>query len=166
MLDCIHICVFHISKNCFEKLARHLLDTLLSVELLKHFYLTQSRHLLNTWWIDRESSCLLDSSSTPARSIELLFLTLTLCCSIASSIPQLSKTRFSTPTSTDPSIPLDTCICRDLLAAYIRPLCDSDFISLRFLSRYFSISLPKLSHLTSNLFLKDSLSFFKFLLTW
>ena len=27
MLDCIHICVFHISKNCFEKLAWHLLDT-------------------------------------------------------------------------------------------------------------------------------------------
>ena len=27
MLDCIHICVFHISKNCFEKLAQHLLDT-------------------------------------------------------------------------------------------------------------------------------------------
>ena len=27
MLDCIHICVFLLSKNCFEKLARHLLDT-------------------------------------------------------------------------------------------------------------------------------------------
>ena len=37
MLDCIHICVFLLSKNCFEKLARHLLDTLLSVELLKPF---------------------------------------------------------------------------------------------------------------------------------
>ena len=37
MLDCIYICVFLSSKNCFEKLAQHLLDTLLSVELLKHF---------------------------------------------------------------------------------------------------------------------------------
>ena len=37
MLDCIHVCVFLLSKNCFEKLARHLLDTLLSVELLKPF---------------------------------------------------------------------------------------------------------------------------------
>ena len=37
-----------------------------------------------TWWIDRESSCLLDSSSTPSGSIELLFLNLTLCCSIPS----------------------------------------------------------------------------------
>ena len=44
----------------------------------------QSRHLLDTWWIDRESSCLLDSSLTPAGSIELLFLNLTLCCSIPS----------------------------------------------------------------------------------
>ena len=37
MLDCIHVCVFHFSKNCFYKLAQHLLDTLLSVELLKFF---------------------------------------------------------------------------------------------------------------------------------
>ena len=113
------------------------------------FFLMQSRHLLDTWWIDREISCLLDSSSTPGGSIELLFLTLTLCCSIASSIPQLSKIRSSIPTSTDPSIPLDTWICRDLLATYIRPLCD-----------------PKNFHLTPNLFLKDCSSFFKFLLTW
>ena len=46
------------------------------------FFLTQSRHLLDTWWIDWESSCLLDSSSTPGGSIELLFLNLILCCSI------------------------------------------------------------------------------------
>ena len=37
MLDCIHVYVFLLSKNCFEKLAWHLLDTLLSVELLKPF---------------------------------------------------------------------------------------------------------------------------------
>ena len=37
MLDCIHVCVFLLSRNCFEKLARHLLDTLLSVELLKPY---------------------------------------------------------------------------------------------------------------------------------
>ena len=34
---------------------------------------------------------------------------------------------------------LDTFICQDLLVAYIRPLCDPDFISLQSLSRYFSI---------------------------
>ena len=48
------------------------------------FFLTQSRHLLDTWWIDWERSCLLDSSSTPGGSIELLFLNLILCCSIPS----------------------------------------------------------------------------------
>ena len=48
------------------------------------FFLTQSRHLLDTWWIDREISCLLDSFSTPGGSIELLFLNLILCCSIPS----------------------------------------------------------------------------------
>ena len=46
------------------------------------FFLTKSRHLLDTWWINRESSCLLDSSLTPGGSIELLFLKLILCCSI------------------------------------------------------------------------------------
>ena len=37
MLDCIHVCVYLLSKNYFEKLAWHLLDTLLSIELLKPF---------------------------------------------------------------------------------------------------------------------------------
>ena len=46
------------------------------------FFLSQSRHLLDTWWIDRESSCFLDSSSTPGGLIEILFLNLILCCSI------------------------------------------------------------------------------------
>ena len=59
MLDCIHICFFHISKNCFEKLARHLLDTLLFVKLLKHFFKSN-----------------LDTSSIPSGSIEKAFATL------------------------------------------------------------------------------------------
>ena len=37
ILDCIHVYVFHFSKNCFYKLTWHLFDTLLSVELLKFF---------------------------------------------------------------------------------------------------------------------------------
>ena len=155
MLDCIHICIFHISKNCFEKLARHILDTLLSVELLKHFFVTQSRHLLNTWWIDRESSCLLDSSSTPARSIELLF-----------SIPQLSKTRSSTPTSTTSSIPLDTSTVEHYWRVYIFLNRDSSLISSISLDLSTTIHLPNTLLFTPNLFLKDSSSFFKFLLTW
>ena len=46
------------------------------------FFLSQSRHLLDTWWIDRECSCLFDSFSTPGGSIELLFLDSIPCCSI------------------------------------------------------------------------------------
>ena len=155
MLDCIHVCIFLLSKIYFEKLARHLLDTLLSVELLKHFF----KRNLNTTLIPGGS---IEKAPTSSIAPRHLLDRSSFCsesdsfCSIASSIP----------TSTDTSIPLDTFICWDLLATYIRPLCDPDFISLRSLSRYFSVSLPKLSHLTPNLFLKDSSSFFKFLLTW
>ena len=46
------------------------------------FFLSHSRQLLDTWWIDRESSCLLDSFSTLGGSIELLFLDLMSCSSI------------------------------------------------------------------------------------
>ena len=48
------------------------------------FFLTQSWHLLNTWWIDQESSYLLDSFSTPGGSIKLMFLILMCCSSIPS----------------------------------------------------------------------------------
>ena len=61
---------------------------------------------------------------------------------------------------------LDTCICRDLLAAYIRPLYDLEFISLRSLSRYISVSLPKHSHLLQTCSSRILQVFFKFLLTW
>ena len=46
------------------------------------FFLSQSWQLLDTWWINRECSCLLDSFSIPGGSIELLFLDLIPCCSI------------------------------------------------------------------------------------
>ena len=83
MLDCIHICVFHISKNCFEScLDTSSIPCYLSSFLSIFFFFTQSRHLIDTWWINRESSCLLDSFSTLGGSIELLFLDLMNCCSI------------------------------------------------------------------------------------
>ena len=58
---------------------------------------TSPRYLVD----DRECSCLLDSFSIPGGLIELLFLDLIPCCSI----PQLSMTIFSTPTSTASSTP-------------------------------------------------------------
>ena len=50
MLDCIHICAFLLSKNYFEKLARHLLDTFLIPYYLSSF-----------------SSLFLNAVSTPPR---------------------------------------------------------------------------------------------------
>ena len=69
MLDCIHICVFHISKNCCEKLPRHFLDTSSIPCYLSSF--------LSIFF-----KCNLDTFSIPGGSIELLFLNLILCCSI------------------------------------------------------------------------------------
>ena len=92
-------------------------------------FLLLSRQLLDTWWIDRESSCLLDSFSTPGGSIELLFLDLMSC----SSIPQLLATFSLIPHSIASSIPLDTCIYQALLRVYI-------FIYSRSDSHFFDLS--------------------------
>ena len=56
MLDCIHICVFHISKNCCEKLPRHFLDTSSIPCYLSSFcswiWWVVPRYLLNTSAVD------------------------------------------------------------------------------------------------------------------
>ena len=116
------------------------------------FFLTQSRHLLDTWWIDRESSCLLDSSSTPGVSIELLFLKLILCCSI----PQLSTTTFSSP----PSTPLDTSAVKHYWRSYLNLLHDPSLISSISLDLSTPVHLPNTLSFTPNLFLKFSSRFF------
>ena len=114
-------------------------------------FLSHSRQLLNTWWIDRESSCLLNSFSTPGGSIELLFLVLMSC----SSIPQLSMTFSSIPPSIVVSIPLDTCIYRALLRIYIFVLRDPVLISSISLDLSALVHLPNTISLTPNLFLCD-----------
>ena len=146
MLDCIHVCVLLLLKNCFEKLARHLLDTLLFVELLKHFSYRNP-----------------NSSLIPGGSIELLFLDLIPCCSI----PQLSTTIFSIPTSIASSTPLDTCICRDLLRVYIYFLRDPFLISSISLDLSTPVHLPNtlsLSLQTSSFVIFQAFS--RFFLTW
>ena len=126
---------------------RYLFDTLLSVELLQLFLIAipidsrylvdrlrmalHPRQLLDTWWIDRAS--VLDSVG--------LFLD-------TSSIPQQSTTFFSIPSLTDILIPLDTCICRDLLLALFKLPVRSRTHFTRSLSRYLSLFSPKRSHLT------------------
>ena len=106
------------------------------------------------------SSCLLDSFSTPGGLIELLFLNLMSC----SSIPQLLTTFSLTPPSITSSIPLDTCIYRALLRVYI-------FTSLRSDSHFFDLSIclllfisqtPSLSLQTSSFVIFQAFSSFFF----
>ena len=80
MLDCIHICVFPLLKNCFKATStdpRHLSIPGLSVELFSCF-LSQSRHLLIARSIDRATFCPLDRCSIAGQSIKVGF------CSIVS----------------------------------------------------------------------------------
>ena len=126
------------------------------------FFLTQSQHLLDTWWIDRESSCLLDSSLTPRGLIKLLFLNLILCCSI----PQLSTTSSSTPTSTTSSTPPDTSAVEHYWKVYIYFHRDPSLIFSISLDLFVIVHPPNNLFFTLNLFLKASSSFFKFFYTW
>ena len=160
MLDCIHVCVFHFSKNCFEKLAQHLLDTSSTPCCLSSFFsyfLSLSRQLLDTWWIDQESSSLFDSFSTPSGSIELLFLDLMSC----SSIPQLLTTFSSIPPSIASSIHAFIELYWGSIYLFLRDLILISSISLDLSA---PVHLPNTISLTPNLFLCDYSSFFKILL--
>ena len=119
------------------------------------FFLSQSRQLLDTWWIDQECSCLLDSFSTPGGSIELLFLDLIPCCSI----PQLSTRIFSTPTSTASSKPLSTSSIEHYWRFYLNLLARFGSHFTRSLSQLLSLFSPKHSHFTPIVFLKVFSSF-------
>ena len=55
---------------------------------------------------------------------------------------------FLTPFLTGVSIALDTCICRDLLLALFKLPVQSKTHFIQYLSRYFFVFSPKLSHLT------------------
>ena len=159
----LHSCLcFSLLKKLFLKASltppRHLAIHRAS----KLFFFSQSRHLLNTWWINQESSCLLDSFSA-ARSIDRAsVLDMLGCSSTLARHLHLSTAIFSTPTSTAYSIPLYTYICRDLLMAYIISSCDPQLISVD-LSRNTSVfSTPKPLSLTPIFLLKVSSSFSRF----
>ena len=87
---------------------------------------------------------ILNAGSTPRGSIELLFLVLLSC----SSIRQLSTTISLDTSSTDISIPLDNCICQDLLLVLFKHPMWSVSHFTRSLSQYVSDFSLKLSHLT------------------
>ena len=77
------------------------------------------------------------------------------------SIPQLSMTISSIPTSIASSIHLDTCIYRALLRVYIFILHDPILISSISLDLSAPVHLPNTISLTPNLFLYDFSSFFQ-----
>ena len=145
-------------------MAWHLLDTSSTscyLSSFSSFVISQSQQLLDTWWIDRESTCLLNSFSTPSGSIELLFLDLMSC----SSIPQLSTTFSSIPPSIAVSTPLDSCLDTSRYLHLSSFTEDLYIRSLRSGSHFFDLSLSALVHLpntislTPNLFLYDFLRF-------
>ena len=105
------------------------------------------RQLLDTQWIDRAS--VLGSDS----------LLIDTC-----SIPQLSTTIFSISTSIDSSIPLNTCIYRDLLRVYIFSLRDLFLISSISLDLFSPVHLPNTLSFTPSLFLEIFHAFFKIFL--
>ena len=162
MLDCIHDCVFLLSKNWILKVARHLLDTLLSVELLKPFSYRNP-----------------DSSSIPGVSIENA-----LASSIASR-HQVDQSRFYSwiwfliaryllDTSAVDKHFLDTylnsfldtsryLICRALLKVLFKP---PRAIRFSFHSISLSIALYFLSQTLSSHSSKVSSSFFKIFFSW
>ena len=102
------------------------------------FFLTQSQHLLDTWWIDQESFCLLDSFSTPNGLIELLLLILMCCSSIPSQHLSCRRafSRHLLDRSLDTSwyLHLSRFTCWDLLDALYKA-------SVRFRNHFSSISL-------------------------
>ena len=142
-------------------LAQHLLDTSSIASYLSsslNFFISLSQQLLDTWWIDRESFCLLDSLSIAGGQIELLFLHLMGCSSTPPRYLYLSKTISLIPSSTAVSMPLDTFICRDLLRIYLSLLVrfvPHSVLSLsQQLSLFLSQTLSSHSSLDPQLFFK------------
>ena len=133
---------FSSQKTVFKKLARHLAICWAS----KFCFLSQFQHLLDTWWIDRESSCLLDSFSI-ARLINWASVLDMVVCSLTHAWHlHLLTAIFLTPTSIDFLTSLNTFICRDLLMAYIFSSCDPQliFVDLSLDTSVFSSSLFKI----------------------
>ena len=119
-------------------------------------FLSLSRQLLDTWWIDRESSCLLDSFSTPGGSMKLLFLDLMSC----SSIPTWYL-NYRRPFPRYLSIPTSIELYWGSIYSFLLDLILIYSISLDLSAL---VHLPNTISLTPNPFLCDFSSFFKFFL--
>ena len=124
------LCFSHLEKLVLKAGStppRYLLNTLLFVELLQLFliaFLIASRYL-----VDRSRKLLPPQSfSTAGGQIELLFLHLMDCSLTPSRYLYLLTTISQIPSSIAVLIPLNTCIYRALLRAYIISSCDPPII--------------------------------------
>ena len=113
-----------------------------------------------------KSSCLLDSSSTPGGSIEILFLNLILCCSILSWYLScrwpLSR---HLPRQLHRLLPIPQ-LSSITKGSYLNLHHDPSLISSISLDLSTPVHLPNTLFFIPNLFLKVSSSFFKFFYTW
>ena len=134
------------------------------------YFLSLSWQLLDTWWIDQESSCLLDSFSTPGGSIKLLFLDLMSCSSIPTRYLNyrrpfpwyLSRSlSYRQPFPRYLSIPTSIELYWGSIYSF---LCNLILIYSISLDLSALVYLPNTISLTPNLFLCDFSSFFKFFL--
>ena len=121
ILDCIHVYVFLLSKNCFEKLAWHFLNTSSIASYLLSFlsfFLSQSRQHLDTWWINWTSV------------LDQVFLFLDIFLTPASVDEHFLNTYLDRWLDTSRHL-----ICQDLLRIYLSFLVRSDPHFSRSLSR-------------------------------
>ena len=147
-------------KNYFEKLARHFLDTLLSVELLKPFsYRNPNSSLIPGGSIENAPA----SSIAPRHLVDRS----SFCSWIGFLVSRYFldtlaiNDLFSTLTSTASSTPLDTSSVEIYWRFYLSLLVQSEPHFTRYLSRLLSIFSLKLSHLTPISILKGFFKLFQ-----
>ena len=152
ILDCIHV------LNTYSCWLDHWLSCMFSIPCCLSsffsFFLSYYQQLLNTWWIDQESSCLLDSFSTPDGSIEFLFLYLMDCSSTRPRYLYLLMTV---------SLPASIELYWGSIYSFLHDLILISSISLD-LSAH--VHLLNTISLAPNLFLFDFSSFFKIFFSW
>ena len=79
MLDCIYVCVFLLLKNCFEKLARHLLDTYICRRAFSQHLPRQMAQHLSTPYLSRFTKDLFKLPHAIRSSFLSISLSIALC---------------------------------------------------------------------------------------
>ena len=157
----LYLC-FSLLKKLFWKAGSTLPWYLAICRASQAFFLSQSRHLLDTWWIDRESFWPLDSSTTPGGSIEPHILLLVFLFLDSFSTHDLSTLLFSTPARQMSWHHLDTSSVKIYWGLYLSSSCDPPVIfsiSLSIDCCFLSQTLSSLPQIWSTRFLQASPSF-------